>query len=111
MLVAKTVALDLYRALAPVVVKLGTKDSKLAKDVQKTRRQIVDAVTEGSGRFRGDRAYFFECAYGSCEELEGKLAMAELDGTLGGEEVAAIRRLLDREKGLLWGLARPRRMT
>ena len=104
MLVAKTVAFELYRAAQPLVQKLARTDARLGKDVQKTARQIVDAVTEGSGRQRGDKAYFYECAYASCEELDGKLEIAEIDGALTTDELEVARRLLDRERRLLWGL-------
>jgi hypothetical protein len=106
MLVAKTVAFDLYRSAVALAEKVVTKDTKLAKDLEKTAGQLVDAVTEGSGRFRGDRTYFFECAYASGEELEGKLEKAEIRGVLSARELEETRALLDREKGLLWGLTK-----
>ena len=109
MLVAKTVALDLYRSAVALSEKVKTKDTRLAKDLEKTAGQVLDAVTEGSGRFRGERSYFYECAYGSGQELLGKLEKAEIRRVVAPRELQELRAILDRELGLLWGLIKAKK--
>ena len=107
MLLAETVAVDLYRSLAHPLTKLRRTDPKLADDARRAARSVVENAAEGGGRFGRDRKHHFAIAYGSGRELRVQLQLAELDGGLGAAELEEPRRLLERELGLLYGLIKP----
>ena len=104
MLVAYTVALDLIRALRPVVAQLRTYSPDTADQVERAASSIVHNLAEGDRRRGRDPRRFFDMAHGSAGEIRGALDVAEAWGWQVDSELA--RRLLDRELGLLWGLTR-----
>lgn len=104
MLIAYDVALDLVRALRPVVTKLRTYSADAADQVERAATSIVLNIAEGSRRRGRDPRRFFDMAHGSAGEIRGALDLAaawgwEIDG-------AHALVLLDRELALLWGLTR-----
>lgn len=104
MLVAYTVALDLIRALRPVVAQLRTHSPDAADQVERAASSIVHNLAEGSRRNGRDPRRFFDMAHGSAGEIRGALDVADAWGWLIDCEEA--RALLDRELGLLFGLTR-----
>jgi len=104
MLIAYDVALDLVRALRPVVARLRTFSPDAADQVERAATSIVLNLAEGSRRNGRDPRRFFDMAHGSAGEIRGALDVAEAWGW--PIECAEARRLLDRELGLLWGLTR-----
>lgn len=104
MLVAYTVALDLIRALRPVVVQLRTHSTDAADQVERAASSIVHNLAEGSRRNGRDPKRFFDMAHGSAAEIRGALDAADAWGWLVDSEPA--RTLLDRELALLFGLTR-----
>jgi four helix bundle protein len=104
MLIAYDVALDLVRALRPVVTKLRTHSPDTADQVERAATSIVLNLAEGSRRQGRDPRRFFAMAHGSAGEIRGALDVAEAWGWQIDSGEA--RSLLDRELGLLWGLTR-----
>jgi four helix bundle protein len=104
MLVAYTVALDLIRALRPVVVQLRQHSPEAADQVERAASSIVHNLAEGDRRNGRDPKRFFDMAHGSAGEIRGALDVAEAWGWKVDSDQA--RALLDRELGLLWGLTR-----
>ncbi|MBC7977107.1 MAG: four helix bundle protein [Myxococcales bacterium] len=104
MLIAYDVALELVRALRPVVAKLRTYSSDAAGQVERAATSIVLNLAEGSRRRGRDPRRFFDMAHGSAGEIRGALDVAEAWGWQ--IDSAPAQALLDRELGLLWGLTR-----
>ena len=104
MLVAYEVALDLVRALRPVVGQLRNFSSEAADQVERAASSIVLNLAEGDRRRGRDPQRFFAMAHGSAGEIRGALDLADAWGWQ--VEMQQARVLLDRELGLLWGLTR-----
>ena len=104
MLVAYTVALDLIRALRPVVAQLKQYSPEAADQVERAASSIVHNLAEGDRRNGRDPKRFFDMAHGSAGEIRGALDVADAWGWQVDSEQA--RALLDRELALLWGLTR-----
>src|SRR6185295_1016127 len=104
MLAAYTVALDLIRALRPVVVQLRKHSPDAADQVERAASSIVYNIAEGSRRNGRDPKRFYDMAHGSAGEIRGALDVADAWGWQVDTENARV--LLDRELGLLWGLTR-----
>src|SRR3954471_13977083 len=104
MLVAYEVALDLVRALRPVVGQLRNFSSEAADQVERAASSIVLNLAEGDRRHGRDPRRFWDTAHGSAGEIRGALDLADAWGWQ--LESAQARALLDRELGLLWGLTR-----
>jgi four helix bundle protein len=107
---AYTNALDLIRALVPVVAQLKTYDSNIADQVTRAATSVTLNVMEGSKRTGKDRRRFYVIAQGSASEIQGALDTADAWGWHVDSEPA--RALLRRELALLWGLCNgPKRST
>src|SRR3954469_15532533 len=104
MLVAYDVALDLVRALRPVVTQLRKYSSQAADQVERAASSIVLNIAEGGRRHGRDPRRFWDMAHGSAGEIRGALDLADAWGWQ--VESAQAHVLLDRELGLLWGLTR-----
>jgi four helix bundle protein len=104
MLVAYDVALDLVRALRPVVAQLRKYSPEAADQVERAASSIVLNIAEGGRRHGRDPRRFWDMAHGSAGEIRGALDLADAWGWQ--VDSAQARVLLDRELGLLWGLTR-----
>jgi four helix bundle protein len=104
MLVAYTVALDLIRALRPVVAQLRNYSADAADQVERAASSIVHNLAEGDRRHGRDPRRFFDMAHGSAGEIRGALDVADAWGWQVDSGPARV--LLDRELRLLWGLTR-----
>ena len=104
MFVAYDVALDLVRALRPVVAQLRKYSSDPADQVERAASSIVLNLAEGGRRHGRDPRRFWDMAHGSAGEIRGALDLADAWGWQ--VDSAQARVLLDRELGLLWGLTR-----
>ena len=109
MLVAYSVALDLIRALRPMVAQLRKHSPEAADQVERAASSIVHNLAEGSRRNGRDPRRFFDMAHGSAGEIRGALDVADAWGWQ--VDSAQARALLDRELGLLFGLTRRSRAT
>jgi len=105
MLVAYEVALDLVRALRPVMVELRRHSADVADQIERAANSVVLNLAEGYRRHGRDPRRFFRMAYGSAGEIRGALDLAEAWGWR--VESKQVDGLLDRELRLLWGLTRP----
>src|SRR5678815_3071316 len=104
MFVAYDVALDLVRALRPVVAQLRRYSPEAADQVERAASSIVLNLAEGGRRHGRDPRRFWDIAHGSAGEIRGALDLADAWGWQ--VDSAQARALLDRELGLLWGLTR-----
>lgn len=104
MLVAYDVALDLIRALRPVIAQLRGYSPEAADQIERAASSIVLNLAEGDRRHGRDPRRFFDMAHGSAGEIRGALDLADAWGWQIESKQA--RALLDRELGLLWGLTR-----
>jgi len=104
MLIAYDVALDLIRALRPVVAQLRKQSAEAADQVERAASSIVLNLAEGYRRHGRDPRRFFDMAHGSAGEIRGALDLADAWGWQ--VDSAQARVLLDRELRLLWGLTR-----
>src|SRR5215475_122645 len=104
MLIAYQVALDLVRAIRPVVAQLRSYSPEAAEQVERAASSIVLNLAEGDRRGGRDPRRFWDIAHGSAGEIRGALDLADAWGWQ--VESAQARALLDRELGLLWGLTR-----
>ena len=68
MLVAYTVALDLIRALRPVVAQLRAYSADAADQVERAASSIALNLAEGGRRRGRDPRRFFDMAHGSAGE-------------------------------------------
>jgi len=109
MLVAYDVALDLVRALRPVVAQLRQYSPEAANQIERAASSVVLNVAEGDRRDGRDPRRFFAMAHGSAGEIRGALDLADAWGWQ--VESSKARALLDRELGLLWGLTRRTRLV
>jgi len=109
MFVAYDVALDLIRALRPVVTQLRSHSSEAANQIERAASSIVLNLAEGARRGGRDPRRFYDMAHGSAGEIRGALDLADAWGWQ--IDSAPARALLDRELGLLWGLTRRERDT
>lgn len=104
MLIAYQVALDLVRALRPVVAQLRRHSRDAADQVERAASSVVLNLAEGYRRHGRDPRRFWDMAHGSAGEIRGALDLADAWGWQ--IECAQARTLLDRELRLLWGLTR-----
>jgi four helix bundle protein len=102
--VAYTNALDLVRALAPIVEQLRARSADAADQIERAASSIVQNIAEGSRRRGKDPRRFYAYAHGSASEVRAVLDLAAAWGWPIND--AEARRLLDRELALLWGLTR-----
>ena len=109
MLVAYTVALDLIRALRPIVVELRKYSADSADQVERAASSIVHNLAEGTRRSGRDPKRFFDMAHGSASEIRGALDVADAWGWQ--IDSRRVREILDHELRLLWGLTRRGRAT
>jgi four helix bundle protein len=80
MLIAYDVALDLIRALRPVVVQLRKHSRDAADQVERAASSIVLNLAEGDRRRGRDPGRFFDMAHGSAGEIRGALDLADAWG-------------------------------
>jgi four helix bundle protein len=104
MLVAYDIALDLVRALRPVVAQLRAYSADAADQIERAASSVVLNIAEGARRNGRDPRRFFDMAHGSANEIRGALDLADAWGWQ--VESSHARLLLDREMSLLWGLTR-----
>lgn len=99
---AYTNALDLVRALVPIIKALQKHSAKQCDQLERAASSLVLNIAEGSRRSGKDPRRFYTMAHGSASEIRAVLDLAQAFGWPLDDENA--RQLLDRELGLLWGL-------
>ena len=105
---AYQVAIELVRALRPLLVTLRTHDRNLADQARRAATSVPLNVAEGRRRVGGDRLQLFRVALGSTAEIGAALDVALAWGYLAEDAIASALVLLDRERALLWRLTHGR---
>ena len=104
MLVAYQVGLDLVRALRPVVEQMKLHDRELYNQTTRAGTSVLLNLAEGNRRTGGDRKRLFVYAQGSAAEIKAAIDVADAWGWT--VDASAVKPILDRLMGLLWGLTR-----
>ena len=104
--VALEVALELVRALKPLVKKIAQYDRDLADQIQRAGSSAPMCLAEGRKRTGRDRLHLFKVADGSASEVKTALLIAEAWEYVTAAELVEAMRILDRLGGLCWGLRR-----
>ena len=100
--VAYNVSLELIRALRPVVPVIKRFDPDLADQIHRAATSVALNLAEGARRTGGNQRKHYEIAHGSANEVKACLDVAECWGWL--DDTRALRRIVDRQLGLLWAL-------
>ena len=79
----------LYRLVKPLVARIRATDAQLADQLRRAARSVVSNIAEGRNRRGGNRAKFFDEAYGSSAEVRTWLRMAVIDELLSEDSVDA----------------------
>ena len=108
MFIAHEVAIQLVRSLRSSVELLARKDAALADQLRRAGSSVLLNIAEGARRVGKDRAHHYRVAAGSAAEVAAALEVAAAWGYLDEAPLVEVRRLVDRELGLLWGLTRRR---
>ena len=98
---AYDVALEIIRALRPLVPQIRTKDASLAKQIRDAGSSIPLNVKEGWRRLGKDRRYHYSVAAGSADEVSSALDTAAAWGYIEEAANADAQELLDRELAML----------
>jgi four helix bundle protein len=108
MLIAHQVAAQLVGSVRSAIDRLAQKDASLADQLRRASSSVLLNIAEGARRVGKDRAHHYRIAAGSAAEVGAALDVASAWGYLDEGALDEIRRILDRELGLLWGLTRKR---
>jgi four helix bundle protein len=92
---ALEVALDLIRALRPLMPRLRARSRKLADQLEASASSVAANLAEGNRRRGKDRMHFFRIAAGSADETQAHLRVAEAWGYLAAGEIVAALALTD----------------
>ena len=103
---AYDLAVDIARALVEPLKAMREKDRHLWDQSYRSLKDMGLAVAEGGKRRKLDRAYFFDTAAGSAQELRMALTLAITFGAIEAAKIEGAERMIDRELGMLWKLAR-----
>jgi four helix bundle protein len=104
---AYEVALELVRAMRPVVETVARHDRDLAIQMRRATSSVPQNIAEGSQRAGKDRLHHYRVAAGSAAEVASTLRIAAAWGYIG--EAPAAAKLADRVGAMLWRLTHPRR--
>ena len=104
--VSYTNALELLRALRPVVERLKRFDADAADQLTRAGTSVVNNLAEGARRTGKDQLRLYRYAHGSANEILGVLDGADAWGW--PLDAGRARAVLDRELALLWGLTHPK---
>ena len=101
-----TNALELLRALRPIVEQLKRFDADAADQLTRAGTSVVNNLAEGARRSGKDQLRLYRYAHGSANEIRAVLDAADAWGWPLDD--AHARTVLDRELALLWGLTHPK---
>jgi four helix bundle protein len=104
------VALDLVRAMRPVVERLRLSDRTLAAQLKNATSSIASNIAEGSRRVGKDRYHLWSIAAGSAKEVRSHLEVAVAWGDLDDVALASVGEPLDRILAMLWRLTHPKNL-
>ena len=107
--VAYDVALELAKEMKPIIEELKRRSAETGKQVERAMISVLFNIAEGNKRAGKDPVRFFVMARGSVSELQAALDLASVWQWPVDDQRA--RSLLDRERGLLYGLINGKRRT
>jgi len=99
-------AVEIARAMRPIVEKIREHDRSLADQTKRATQSIGLNVAEGRRRAGADRAHAFRIALGSAGEVRAAVEQADAWGYVETESARHALELLDRECAMLWRLGR-----
>jgi len=102
MFIAHEVAIQLVGSLRGSLDRPALKDAALADQLRRAASSVLLDIAEGARRAGKDRAYHYRVAAGSAAEVGAALDVAAAWGCLEEARLDEVRRLVDRELGLLW---------
>src|SRR5688572_12885393 len=97
-------ALDLLRALMPVIAKIRRQSRSEADQLLDAAKSIVRNLGEGSGRLGRDRMQYFAVACGSAREVKSSVRICLATGWITDADLVDARPFLDRVMAMTWKL-------
>jgi four helix bundle protein len=103
------VALELVRAVRPLLERIERRDRNLGHQLRDAVASVPGNLAEGSRRSGQDRPYHFRVAMGSADETRSHLRVAAAFGYVGERDIQPVLELADRVIAMAYRLASPRR--
>lgn len=100
---AYRIAVEFYRLLRQAT---RGRRGHVVDQLHRAAESIVLNVAEAYPAIGADRARRFRIAGNEAAECHAGLDLLEIRGEVGGAVLVALRRLLDRERAMLWRLGR-----
>jgi four helix bundle protein len=101
---ALEVALELIRALRPVIAKIRRRSRKDADQIHDASTSIARNLGEGSRRLGRDRVQSWSVASGSTGEVKDALRTCLAAGFIDDADLTEVWPLLDRECAMTWNM-------
>jgi len=101
---ALRIALELIKALRPVIDKVGRSSKKEAEQMQDAANSIARNLAEGRRRRGKDRRYHWDVAAGSADEVMTSMRISLANGWLEDADVTDTMALDDRVLAMIWRL-------
>ena len=98
------VAVEMLRAIKPVLGKIRRQDAELAMQIRKAAASVPLNLNEGRRRVGKDRLHMWRISAGSADEVRACLDVADAWGYVEPEEIEPALALLDRVLAMLWRL-------
>jgi four helix bundle protein len=98
------VALELIRAVRPIVRKIQTQDAEEARQMKTAANSVARNVSEGWERIGKDKPHLYRIAAGSAREVRAGLLIADAWGWVEPAEMDDAMSLCDRLGAMLWRL-------
>ena len=106
---AHDVAIELVRALRPLVERMARRDRDLASQLRRAASSVPMNLAEGAARSGADRLHHYRIAAGSAAEIRTALILSEAWGLLDAPSLSLSQALLDRVIAMLHRLTHSRR--
>ncbi|MBI5160954.1 MAG: four helix bundle protein [Micrococcales bacterium] len=101
---ALQIALELIRALRPVIDKVGRSSKREAEQMQDAANSVARNLAEGRRRRGKDRRYLWDVAAGSADEVRTSMLICLANGWLDEADVKGAMALDDRVLAIAWRL-------
>ena len=101
---ALALALELIKALRPVIAKVRRSSAREADQLQDAGNSIARNLGEGSRRLGRDRRHSFSIAAGSAMEVRCCLLISLASGWIEEADIVEVWPLVDREIAITWKL-------
>jgi four helix bundle protein len=99
---ALEVALELIRALRPVIAKIRRHSREDADQIHRASTSIARNLGEGSRRLGRDRVQYWSVAAGSAQEVKDALRTCLAAGFIDAADLREVWPLVDRECAMTW---------